>query len=168
MFRSGFATQLSLLLSLLLCVSLSLSFISPSFAKKCINETSQFVKMDEVRVTFVETERSENVKLADTNAKRAMGFQHICPEVIAQNMILFTFPTLLRPAFHMRNVHAPLDIAFIDRNRRVVNIMVMRPYVAGSLKRPTYSPDVAVTAALEASEGRLHEMGIKVGSTIDW
>lgn len=156
MFRSGFAILLSLL------------FITPSVAKKCIDETSQFVGMQEITISFVETEQTVSVKLADTNAKRAMGFQHICPAVIEQNMILFTFPSALRPAFHMRNVHAPLDIAFIDKSRRVVSLMTMQPYVAGSLKRPTYSPNVAVIAALEARENSLHEMGIKLGSTIDW
>ncbi len=105
-----------------------------------------------------------DVKVADERDERTAGFQHVCPETIAERPMLFVFQSAQPYRFHMGNVYAPLDIAFIAADGRVVDIQLMQPYVVGSRDRPLYGPPVPVTAALEAREGFFRDHGITPGS----
>ncbi len=64
----------------------------------------------------------------------------------------------------MRNVKAPLDIAFIDDDGQIVDIQRMEPYVLGAAREIYYSPPGPVAAALEARAGYFAEHGISAGS----
>jgi len=109
-----------------------------------------------------------SVKLANNNATRAAGFQSVCESTIKAQSILFVFANEIQPRFHMRNVVAPLDIAFIDKQGHIVSIQTMQPYVLGSLNKPTYYPPKAVIAALETYDGFFTEYNINLGSKIHW
>jgi len=104
-------------------------------------------------------------RMADDSRERAAGFQHICPETIRDTAIYFQFPRPRRPHFHMRNVKAPLDIAFIDAVGVIVDIQRMAPYVLGAAREVFYSPPVPVMAALEARAGYFTDHGVTAG---DW
>lgn len=93
------------------------------------------------------------VRVADDHRERAAGFQYICPETIAATAIYFVFERLRRPSFHMHNVKAPLDIAFIDADGVIVSIQRMEPYVVGAREQKTYGPQTGVAGALEARAG---------------
>lgn len=93
------------------------------------------------------------VRVADDHRERAAGFQHICPETIETTAIYFEFERPRRPSFHMHNVKAPLDIAFIDADGVIVSIQRMEPYVVGARKQKTYGPQTEVAGALEARAG---------------
>ena len=149
--------------------ALTLLFLAPpSLAKRCEISTPEFKRMETVKLMFVGKEQTFNVKFADTSRKRAAGFQYICDETIATESILFLFRSQIQPAFHMRNVVAALDIAFIDVKGKIVSIQTMQPYVSGELAKPTYSPKEPVIAALETYGGFFKEQGVDVGMEVRW
>jgi len=89
------------------------------------------------------------VRMADELEEQLAGFQHIGRRVIARSLILFIFSGPLQGKFHMRNVAAPLDIAFIAADGRVVAVMRME------LGLRLYGPDEPFQYALEAPAGFL-------------
>ena len=104
-----------------------------------------------------------DVLVADDAFERASGFQHICPQIIDQTLILFRYPQEVRGRFHMSNVHAPLDIAFIDGQGSVIAVLLMETYTEND--RPLYGPDGRYQFALEARAGFFNTMGISPQSS---
>jgi uncharacterized membrane protein (UPF0127 family) len=98
------------------------------------------------------------VKTADTPERQAGGFQCATPDEIQRNLILFDFGDEIVTEFHMRNVPAPLDIAFIKADGRIFSIVRMDP-------SPTrlYGPMGPFRYALEAHAGFYDSQGIKQG-----
>jgi uncharacterized membrane protein (UPF0127 family) len=98
------------------------------------------------------------VKSADTPERQAAGFQCATPEEINRNFILFDFGTELISQFHMNNVPAALDIAFIKGDGRIFSILRMEP-------SPTqlYGPMGAFRYAIEARAGFYESQGIRQG-----
>ena len=98
------------------------------------------------------------VKLADTGERQAAGFQCATLEEIERNMILFDFGKEIFTQFHMQNVPAPLDIAFIKGDGRMFSILKMDP-------SPTelYGPLGPFRYALEAHAGFFASQGIRQG-----
>ena len=108
-----------------------------------------------------------NTKIARSFEQRQAGFQYICKEIIRDTAILFLFETPFKPRFHMNNVNAPLDIAFIKANGEIISIQTMRPYSLISFKKPVYGVDENVQAAIEAHKGFFEQAGISVGWKIE-
>ena len=135
----------------LVCLLFSSQFSQSAAAKECQLDNPSLRAMGTAEVQFelasgeVHTLRA---RLADENATRAAGFQYVCASVIADEPILFVFPAALRPSFHMRNVVAPIDIAFVDRKGKIDSIQAMQPYSPIMLNKPLYSPKQAVISAL--------------------
>lgn len=100
-------------------------------------------------------ERRLIVRVADEADEHRAGYQHLCPDVALA--ILFVFPLPQRVSFHMRNVHRPLDIAFLGEGGRVLAVTRMVPGESG------YVAPRAVRYALEAPAGMLAGWGIRVG-----
>jgi uncharacterized membrane protein (UPF0127 family) len=98
------------------------------------------------------------VKAADTTERQAGGFQCATPEEIQRNLILFDFGEEIATQFHMRNVPAPLDIAFIKSDGRIFSIVRMAPSAT-----QLYGPMGAFRYALEARSGFYESQGIKQG-----
>jgi uncharacterized membrane protein (UPF0127 family) len=98
------------------------------------------------------------VKLADTDERQAGGFQCATPEEIKRHLILFDFGREIFTQFHMQNVPAPLDIAFIKDDGRIFAISRMDP-------SPTelYGPLGPFRYALEAHAGFFAGQGIRQG-----
>lgn len=94
------------------------------------------------------------VKVADDPAERAAGFQHICAHEYARRPVLFLFEGRVHTAFHMHNVHGPLDIAFLDGEGRVLEMQRMNPYAPGATP-VYYRPARPFAAALETEAGVL-------------
>jgi len=103
-------------------------------------------------------------RVADDYRERAAGFQHVCPDTVDRTAIYFRFERTRRPNFHMRNVKAPLDIAFIDADGVIVDIQLMQPYVLGAKRHKTYGPPGEVAAALEARAGYFASQRITEGN----
>ena len=105
-------------------------------------------------------------RLADTSERQRHGFQNVCSETIVKTSILFQFSSPVIPSFHMNNVVAPLDIAFIDEMGQITDIHLMETYRLLDLKKPTYSPSKPVRYAFEARAGYFAEHDIKVGDQV--
>jgi len=98
------------------------------------------------------------VKLADSGERQAGGFQCATPDEIKRHLILFDFGKEIFTQFHMQNVPAALDIAFIKDDGRVFAILKMDP-------SPTelYGPLGEFRYALEAHAGFFASQGIRQG-----
>ena len=92
------------------------------------------------------------VRVADEGHEQAAGFQHICPQTIKSTAILFVFEHPRSPMFHMNNVHANLDIAFIDSEGKVADVQLMlEEFSTGKSK--LYPSKVKAKYALEVRQG---------------
>ena len=107
------------------------------------------------------------VKIADNNYTRSQGFQRVCADRIAALPILFVFGTPVIPNFHMNNVVAPIDIAFINEQGRIAVIHKMQVYDNSGYK-PRYGPKLPVVAALEVSPSFFEKNSIGSDSVITW
>ena len=98
------------------------------------------------------------VKLADSGERQAGGFQCATPDEIKRHLILFDFGREILTQFHMQNVPAALDIAFVKDDGRIFAILKMDP-------SPTelYGPLGEFRYALEAHAGFFASQGIRQG-----
>jgi len=97
------------------------------------------------------------VKSADTSERQAGGFQCATAEEIQRNLILFDFGQEIMTQFHMNNVPAPLDIAFVKADGRIFSILRMEP------SANLYGPMGAFRYAIEARAGFFESQGIRQG-----
>ncbi len=104
-----------------------------------------------------ETAISIAVRVASSRSQRQAGMQHLCPESIKHNPMLFVFDSPGRVAFHMGNVHAPLDIVFMDADGHVREIRRMTP--GETVVRPLQP----IAYALELLAGEVERLGIEAG-----
>ena len=98
------------------------------------------------------------VKAADTPDRQAGGFQCATKQEISRNLILFDFGDEILTQFHMRNVPAALDIAFIKSDGRIFSILKMDPSPS-----QLYGPMGPFRYALEARAGFYASQGIRQG-----
>ncbi|MYL07594.1 MAG: DUF192 domain-containing protein, partial [Gemmatimonadales bacterium] len=77
--------------------------------------------------------------------------------------MLFVYPEQRILGFWMRNTLIPLDIAYIDREGRIVDIQQMEP-------QTTETHDSAAPAmyALEMNQGWFEANGIRIGDLIEF
>ncbi|MGI9317220.1 MAG: DUF192 domain-containing protein [bacterium] len=128
---------------------------------KCVKTTMGLSSMHKEQITLV-NDTGQRIALfafvADENYERASGFQHICPEVVDQVQILFSYDAEQVGRFHMQNVHVPLDIAFFNAEGRLIKSMLMETYSEDF--KPLYSPGAPFQFALEARQGFFSEIGV--------
>jgi uncharacterized membrane protein (UPF0127 family) len=98
------------------------------------------------------------VKVAENSEHAAAGFQCATAQEIQKTLILFDFGQEIYSQFHMNNVPAALDIAFIKSDGAIFSILKMDP-------SPTalYGPLGNFRFALEARAGFYESQGIKQG-----
>ena len=126
----------------------------------CFNDSSFWVAMKQVWVEFGTKEEKPLVIaawVAKSPEQRARGFQGVCPALVTERTLLFSFPTPVHVNFHMTGVAVPLDIAFIDESRQVIDIQRM---ALQELNQPTryYHPNAKFYFALETASGRLDQL----------
>jgi len=155
----------------LLLVSLTVS--NTSLAKKiaCETDNQALRSMSKSLVTFTRSDGTEykiKVKTADDSFEQSAGFQRVCAETIAAEPILFVFQVERISQFHMHNVVAALDIAFIKKEGQIDSIQSMQPYVLISLHKPLYSPEKPSIAALETYPGFYKDNNIGLDTVVTW
>lgn len=79
--------------------------------------------------------------------------------------MLFAFPQSRPRTFHMLNCRFPIDIAFLDANRRVVRTHTMAVEPRGQAERK-YRSGAPARYALEVNAGQLAEAGVKTGTEV--
>jgi uncharacterized membrane protein (UPF0127 family) len=100
-------------------------------------------------------------KVARTDEARWAGFQCATPDEIRTTVIVFDFQSEVLGAFHMQNVAAPLDIAFVKGSGRILSILRMEPSPTA-----TYGPMGAYRYAIEARAGFFKERGVSGGDEV--
>ena len=133
-----------------------------AYADTCKLSTEILDQMSERYIELIDDAGESvllQVKVADESNEQAAGFQHICPQTIESTAILFVFEEPKSPLFHMRNVHASLDIAFIDAEGRVGDVQLMlEEFTTGKSK--LYPSGVSAKYALEVRQGYFSEHNI--------
>ena len=138
------------------------AMLSSTFADDCRPTTAGLSQMEERYLELIDDAGESvllRVKVADESNEQAAGFQHICADIIESTAILFVFENPRQPLFHMNNVHANLDIAFIDIDGNVGDVQLMlEEFTSGESK--LYPSTVSAKYALEARQGYFSEHNI--------
>lgn len=102
------------------------------------------------------------VEIADDEAKRQRGLMHreSLPE---DHGMLFVYERERELSFWMRNTLIALDVAFIDRSGRIVDIQQMEP-----MTDETHSSRAPALYALELRQGWFEDHGVKVGDRVEF
>ena len=101
------------------------------------------------------------VEIADTPSKREMGLQYR-RDLAADRGMIFLFPAESQQSFWMKNTPLPLDMIFINRERKIVGIVEQT--VPFSLDpRSVTAPSQFV---LEINGGLSNRHGIKAGDSV--
>lgn len=101
------------------------------------------------------------VEFADTPERRAVGLMHRA-SMPADHGMLFDFKTDAPVAMWMRNTRIPLDMLFIAKDGRIVNI-AERTVPFSETTVPSKGP---VRAVLELNGGTSARLGIKPGDRV--
>lgn len=95
----------------------------------------------------------------DDRAKGLMFRQQLLPD----HGMLFVYNNPRELSFWMKNTVLPLDIAFIDENGKILNILQMRP----NDDRTRYVSNGMAMYALEVEQGWFEKNKIKAGAVVD-
>jgi uncharacterized protein len=171
---SLFNIALSLLLVSILGMGALLIFVKPSNHKPLrrndIQDTLTAGKPSPVfrkdgELTF-RTQKGKDiikidVEVADDEAERTQGLMY--RDSMAENTgMIFLFPIEEPMSFWMKNTHIPLDIIYINSEKKIVHIAEnTKPYSLDQI--PSGSPALFV---VEVNAGFTKRHGIKVGDTI--
>lgn len=127
-------------------------------AEAAAGAVSQALELVPLRVGGIEIQ----VEIADDADERQRGLMY--RESLAEDQgMLFVYPEQRILGFWMRNTLIPLDIAYIDREGRIVDIQQMEP-------QTTETHDSAAPAmyALEMNQGWFEANGIRIGDLIEF
>jgi uncharacterized membrane protein (UPF0127 family) len=79
--------------------------------------------------------------------------------------MLFVFDKPQIPGFWMKNMNFPLDIVWIDQNKKVVSIS---EDIATSTYPKAFSPKSPISYVLEINAGTVRKFGISVGAKLNF
>jgi uncharacterized protein len=103
------------------------------------------------------------VEVADDLAEQAKGLMD--RTTLGENRgMLFVYPDERERSFWMKDTLIPLSIAFIDSERRIIDIQDMKPL---DDEPPSYVSAEPAQYALEVNQGFFEERGVKVGDSVE-
>lgn len=102
-------------------------------------------------------------EVADEEPERQQGLM-FRREMGADDGMIFVFDAPHVASFWMRNTPLPLSIAFLDENRKVLNIRQMAPHD----DRHYHYSDGPALYAVEAHQGWFEKRGIKAGDLAEF
>ena len=100
------------------------------------------------------------IKLATTPKEMVKGLKNVTSMPQDEGM-LFCYPREEILSFWMKSTPIPLSIAFIDKNKRIIQIEDMEPYDETSIKSSK-----PAKWALEVNRGWFDDNNIKIGDSI--
>ncbi len=107
------------------------------------------------------------LEVADTPAKRSRGLMER-PSLPRDHGMLFVYDELRAWPFWMLNTLIPLDIAWLDKSGRVVDVQTMLPQPGVSPDKLTfYYPKGEAQSAIEMNAGLAGELGLTKGDAIE-
>jgi uncharacterized membrane protein (UPF0127 family) len=99
--------------------------------------------------------------VADNDARRAQGLMFV-KSLAPDTGMLFIYPEAQYVSMWMKNTYVALDMLFIDRDGRIVNIAEnTRPLTLG-----TISSSAPVLAVLELPAGTVKRLGLRPGDRV--
>jgi uncharacterized membrane protein (UPF0127 family) len=103
------------------------------------------------------------VEVADDLAEQAKGLMDRTTLGVNRGMF-FVYPEERELSFWMKNTLIPLSIAFIDSERRIIDIQDMKPL---DDEPPSYVSAEPAQYALEVNQGFFEKGGVKVGDRVE-
>ena len=146
---------------IILCSSFVFPLSTYTANTKTLDDLENLEKSS-VSITLDSNESIEfSVLIAESNKDRRQGLMHI--EFMEENQgMLFVFNPPRRVSMWMRNTPMSLDILFIDRNGKVINMEEnTTPYSTKAL-----SSGGTIYWVLEINGGLAKKMGIKAGDLV--
>ncbi|MFW6155262.1 MAG: DUF192 domain-containing protein [Planctomycetota bacterium] len=107
------------------------------------------------------------VELADTPERRRLGLSGR-PSLAADRAMLFVFPESRVRSFYMRECYFPIDVAFLDADRTILNLTTMAVEVAPSRPSRLYRSDAPARYVVEAVGGTWDRIGAAPGMKVEF
>lgn len=107
---------------------------------------------------------SLHVAAAATPAQQEQGLSNTAPLLPDQGM-LFLFPTPAVVPFWMKDMHYPLDIIWIDADKRVVDVTAD---LSPSTYPQSFPPKAPAQYVLEVSAGFAQTHGVVIGTPVSF
>lgn len=151
-------------IAVILSSYLVLSGLSAEAAEK-FKHPVQFEKL-KVSLAYKKLKKDLNVDLALTPQQHAYGMMNRTSLTPDEGM-LFEFPDSQVREFWMKDTLVDLDIAYIDQNKKIIDIQTMKA-VTSVLQTdlPTYSSSGPAQYALEMKAGWFKKNGFARGTVI--
>ena len=148
----------SVLLGLLLCLTCVLTHASTqaSLPRKEVWITRGTSQQEIARFT---------VEVAETPETQSRGLMER-PSLAPNAGMLFIFQDVALRAFWMMNTLIPLDMLFIDAERRIINIQANALPCEPPQRCPTYNSTAPAKYVLEIAGGRAQALGIRAGDYV--
>ena len=127
----------------------------------CFTVTACQAQPKVIIATQVGRDITFEVEIADTPAKRELGLQYR-RELAADRGMIFLFPHEAEQAFWMKNTPIPLDMIFINSDRRIVGIAEQ----AVPFSLDPRSVGRASRFVLEVNGGLSKRYGIQAGDSV--
>lgn len=151
-------------------IGLGLIFLSISACKeekKSVKQTEvMFKKEADLTIHKISTDSTEiklDIEIADTDYDIQTGLMYRSSMETNQGM-LFVFDDIVERYFYMKNTQIPLDIIYLDGNRKIVSFQKnAKPYDETSLS--SYVPAKYV---LEVNSGMADAWSLKEGDSISY
>lgn len=150
-----------------LIVVLVILVVLPGVLNKESSEEVYYMFQKESELTIIDSLGIQkvkiNIEIADTDYERQLGLMKRVSMEEKQGM-LFIFPTEIMQSFWMRNTLIPLDMIFINSNKKIVTIH-KNTKVLSDQSYPSTAPAKYV---LEVNAGFTDKYKLIVGDVIEW
>jgi uncharacterized protein len=104
------------------------------------------------------------IEFAETDAAREYGLMNRT-EMADDHGMLFVFETDEPRAFWMKNTKIPLDMIFIDKDRKIVSVKADAPPCVTE-RCPAYMSNGPVRYVLELNAGQAARLGLTAGDEL--
>ncbi len=113
-------------------------------------------------------EHKINVELAKHAMERQFGLMYV-QNLPADQGMLFVFEAEQLLAFWMKNTFIPLSIAYINKDKKIVDIQKMDPPPSVLARNiPNYRSKKPAIYALEMNQGWFEKKSVKVGDSVNF
>jgi uncharacterized membrane protein (UPF0127 family) len=123
-------------------------------------------QMNREQITTLELkDRTYRLTVSQTEADREHGLSDT-PSLPSDHAMLFVFPSVGRPAIWMKDMNYPIDIVWLDSDKKVV-------YTVANAQPSSYPDTIFQTDkdsryVIELSAGTIEKTNIKRGDTADF
>lgn len=143
-----------------------IAFIIPTQTEQAIEET-EYKFMKEGSLTFTDSLNNPitkiDLEIADTDFDRQLGLMFRKSMETNQGM-LFIFPLQETLSFWMRNTFLPLDMIFVNADKKIVTIHKNTKILSDQ----SYASTESAQYVVEVVAGFADKYSIKVGDKINW